>query len=141
MKANYTAGGMIKQINEALERDANNSLRTTGLTMSQLSVLLQLDDRSNGTMTLKEVERALHCAQSTAHGLVTRLEDKGLIASTGDSADKRIRVIQITETGKSYCRDAEQRMKRVEDRILHPLSDTERQQFLTCLSKVKNALV
>lgn len=140
MDVKNSAGGMIKQINEALERDANNNLKSLGLTMSQLSVLLQLDDKTDGSMTLKEVEKALHCAQSTAHGLVTRLEDKGLIMSTGDSSDKRIRVIRITRNGKQICSDAQQEMKSVEDRILKPLSESEREIFLSCLSKVRNSL-
>ncbi len=140
MNEQNSAGGLIKQINEALERDANNSLRASGLTVSQLSVLLQLDDKADGIMTLKEVEKALHCAQSTAHGLVTRLEDKGLVMSAGDSSDRRIRVIRITEAGKQICSDAQHEMRSVEDKILKPLGESERAIFLACLSKVRNSL-
>ncbi|MGN0799630.1 MAG: MarR family winged helix-turn-helix transcriptional regulator [Christensenellales bacterium] len=140
MNVNNTAGGMIKMINEALERDANNNLRSAGITMSQITVLLMLNQSAEGTLTLKEVEKGLHCAQSTAHGLITRLEEKGFVMSAGDPDDKRIRVISITEKGINCCREAESQMKETEERILKPLSPAEQEQFLTCLSKVKKAL-
>ena len=55
MKARFTAGGMIKQINEVFEKNANNSLRDKGLTMSQFRVLLLLNFNSEGMLTLKEI--------------------------------------------------------------------------------------
>ena len=127
-------------INEALERSANNSLRSAGVTMSQIKVLLMLKESEGGTLTLKEVERELHCAQSTAHGLIKRLEEKNLVIGNGDPADKRIRVISITEKGAGCCREAEEQMAQTEAKILEPLNPEEQEQFLTFLSKVKQTL-
>lgn len=141
VNVNNTAGGMIKMINEALERDANNNLRSSGTTMSQITVLLMLNENADGTLTLKEIEHSLHCAQSTAHGLITRLEEKGFVISNGDPDDKRIRVVSITEKGIGCCRDAEEQMMQTEKRILQSLSKEEQKQFLTYLSKVKNTLI
>lgn len=62
-----------------------------------------LNENADGTLTLKEIEHSLHCAQSTAHGLITRLEEKGFVISIGDPDDKRIRVVSITEKGIGYC--------------------------------------
>lgn len=140
MNVNNTAGGMIKMINEALERNANNNLRSSGVTMSQITILLMLNESADGTLTLKEVERSLHCAQSTAHGLITRLEEKGLVSSNGDPNDKRIRVIRITEKGIRCCEDAKEQMRQTEEKILQPLNKEEQKQFLTFLSKVKKTL-
>ena len=140
MKAKDTAGGLIKQISEALERDSNNNMRKTGMTLSQYTVLMPLEGQAEGAMTLKEIEKTLRCAQSTAHGLVTRLEEKGLVASSGDPEDKRIRVVRITEKGRSYCQEAKTRMLEMEARLLSPLSESERGQFLNYLSRIRDAI-
>ena len=115
-------------------------MRKTGMTLSQYTVLMPLEGQAEGAMTLKEIEKTLRCAQSTAHGLVTRLEEKGLVASSGDPEDKRIRVVRITEKGRSYCQEAKTRMQEMETRLLSPLSESERGQFLNYLSRIRDAI-
>lgn len=139
MKTKDTAGELIKQISEALKRDCNNNMRKIGMTLSQSGVLLLLENDAGGATTLKEIEKMLHCAQSTAHGLVTRLEEKGLVASSGDPEDRRIRVVRITEKGRGYCRKAKTQMREMEARLLDPLDEAERKQFLNYLSRIRDA--
>lgn len=110
MRAKNMAGSLIKQINEALERRANRDLKRIGITLSQLSVLLLLEDAPHGTMTLKELERRLCCAQSTTHGLVTRLSIKELVESREDPDDGRIRIITLTPQGFQCCEAAGQQI-------------------------------
>ena len=141
MSRKELAGEMIKQINDAIEKKAAHLLGDSGITKSQLMVLLLFLKAPDDTMTLKEVERALHCAQSTAHGLVTRLEEKKLVISKGDPEDRRIRVIQITEAGKEHCRETEKKVMMLEKTLLEPLDEQEQEQFLEYLSRVKKALV
>ncbi len=43
MNDNPTSGQLIKQLNDAIERQANNSLRQNDLTMVQVWVLLSLN--------------------------------------------------------------------------------------------------
>ena len=126
MKTKDIAGELIKQISEALERDCNNNML--------------LENDAGGATTLKEIEKMLHCAQSTAHGLVTRLEEKGLVASSGDPEDRRIRVVRITEKGRGYCRKAKTQMQEMEARLLDPLDEAERKQFLNYLSRIRDAI-
>lgn len=141
MDMNREAGGMIKQISEALERDCNNNMRKTGMTLSQFNILMPLGGHPEGAMTLKEIERMLHCAQSTAHGLVTRLEEKGLVTSSGDPQDKRIRVVRITDKGRGYCKAAKADMQDMDVKLLEPLDRSEREKFLDFLSRIRDALV
>lgn len=141
IRRDETVGGMIKMIDEALEKKAAHHFGGTGITKSQLMVLLLFLQTPNDTMTLKEVEKSLHCAQSTAHGLITRLEMKGLVVSRGDPQDKRIRVIQITEKGKEYCKDTAQQVMMIEKELLEPLNKREQQQFISYLTRVRDALI
>ena len=140
MKNQDTCGAMIKQINDELEKRANNALRPHNLTMAQMQVLLTLDDASGGQMSLKDLEQRFHVAQSTAAGIVSRLEQKGLIEALGDPEDKRIKKARITAGGKERCREAERHMEETEAYILSRLTETERAILLTLLQKVRDSL-
>ena len=43
----YTCGALLKQINDVLEKNANNALRKQDLTISQSGVLVLLDKKSD----------------------------------------------------------------------------------------------
>lgn len=74
-------------------------------------------------------------AQSTSAGIVSRLEEKGLIESFGDASDRRIKLVHITSSGLERTRDAEQEMNRAENQLLSSLTDTERSIFYTFFAK------
>lgn len=135
-----SCGALIKQIHDELEKNANNALRADGITMAQCGALLILNDAPEGQMPLKELERWLRVAQSTAAGIVRRLEQKGLVESFGNPEDKRIKMIRITLSGIECCRYSEQQMLQAEETLLSGLTETEREFFLTLLKKVRDTL-
>lgn len=130
----------IKRVHDRLERDANNTLRAQDLTMAQVGVLIELYCVPEKQMPLKELERLLHVAQSTAAGIVVRLEQKGFVESFGDPNDRRIKMIRITSAGEKCCRIANQDMKMSEEKLLSVLSASEQSTFLDLLQKVCNSL-
>lgn len=91
-------------------------------------------------MTLKDLERALHVAQSTAAGIVARLEQKGLVEGFGCSDDKRVKMVRITQQGIECCQQAEQDMEQAEKSLLSGLTITEQSIFLSLLKKVRDTL-
>lgn len=127
---------LIKRINDEIEKRVNNTLRATDLTMSQMGALVVLRHQPGGEMPLKGLEHELGVAQSTAAGIVRRLEQKGFVESLGQADDRRVKVVRITEQGKSYCAGADAEMARVEDDLLSPLSEEERAQLQRLLSKL-----
>lgn len=141
MKAYETVGGLIKTINEALERDCNNDMRESGLTLSQLNVLMPLADHPEGRMTMKEIERVLRCTQPTVHGLVSRLAEKGLIETGDIPEDRRIRVVRITQKGRLCCLEAKEHMLRTEEKLLEGLGREEREALIRSLVRIRDTLV
>ena len=137
----FNAGRLLKQINDQLEKNANNNLREIGLTVSQLNVLRHLNHAEDGRLTMKEVERKLHVAQSTATGIAMRLELKGLITARGDESDHRIKVIEITKEGRTVCLKAKSFIIETETRLLNALDEEDRVHFVEMLKKVRDALV
>lgn len=135
-----SCGALIKQINDELEKNANNAMRAHDITMTQCGTLVILNGVEGKQMPLKELEHVLHVAQATAAGIVTRLEQKGLVESLGSSEDRRIKLVRLTPAGIERCHVAELNMAQAEEQLLSGLTDTERSIFLSLLKKVRDTL-
>lgn len=130
---------LIKQIHTELEKNANNTLRQDDLTMSQIRVLVELDKAPDKQLELKRLEQVLHVAQSTAAGIVCRLEQKGFIEGFINAEDKRVKMVRITPEGLACCRKAEANAQKVEENLTVTLTDTERSILVSLLQKVRDS--
>lgn len=136
-----TYGIFIHQIHNTLEKSMNNQLRKKGLTLSQMNVLLTLVSVPEKRLSFKELEKRLTLAQSTTAGLISRLEQKGLVAVLGDKDDKRVKYVEITALGTKYCEDAKLEMNDTEEKLVSCLTETERKTFLSLLKKVNDTFM
>lgn len=119
-------GFCIKQIHDRLEKQANNAMRSSDLTMMQVSVLMALQDSSEKQLSMKELERCFGVAQSTVAGIVSRLEQKGFVEALGDAADKRVKRVHITVAGEKCCAEASCCKEEAERRLLKGFSEEEK---------------
>lgn len=133
-------GLLIKQINDELRKNANNALRPQDMTLAQLDALVELDRAPQGRRALKELEQLLHVAQSTAAGIMTRLEQKGFVKGFEDARDRRVKQVQITPAGIACVRAALHHRAEAEAQLLSGLTETERDIFYTLLKKVRDSL-
>ena len=133
-------GALIKKIHDEIEKKANALLRQQDLTLSQMNVLMELEAVSDHQLTLKELEGLLHVAQSTAAGIVVRLEQKGFVESVADENDRRVKKVAITPAGLECCKNAAADVKDMEAQLLSGLTETERKQFRDLLEKVFKCL-
>lgn len=141
MAQKQNCGLLIHQIHNTLEKHGNNQLKKKGLTFSQMNVLIQLMDTSEKKLSFKELEKRLTLAQSTTVGLISRLEQKGLVSVSEDKEDKRIKFVQITDLGVTYCNDARTEMEQTESKLLSVLTEKEKGIFYSLLEKVNKDLV
>lgn len=140
MKENIACGALLKQINDELAKNANNAMRSFDITMTQCSVLLALQEAPDQQISMKDLEKTLHVAQSTAAGVAVRLEQKGLVESFGSPEDRRVKLVRLTPAGLERCREARENMDQVEQHILSGLTESERLQLLRLLQKVRDSL-
>lgn len=140
MEERKECGALIKKINDEMEKNANNVLRAEDLTFSQIGALLELNSAPEGRLTLKELEKRLHVAQSTAAGIVSRLERKALVEAFGDPQDRRIKIIQITPKGIERVQTADLHRMEAEELLLSGLTETEKTIFYSLLKKVCDTL-
>jgi DNA-binding MarR family transcriptional regulator len=68
-----------------------------GLSIAQLDVLRQL--RAHGPTPMRRLAATMHCEASNLTGLVDKLERRGLVQRQEDPADRRVRVLALTDEG------------------------------------------
>ena len=134
----YICGALIKQINDIMEKNANNALRGEDLTISQSGVLMLLDQKEDKTATFKDLEKRFGVSQPTMAGILSRLEQKKLVEFLSDPDDKRIRRAKLTGKGMDKCREGYKHMKSAEEFLLGSLTAEEKQEFLRLLIKIRN---
>ncbi len=136
MKQNYECGRLIKHINDELEKQANNTLSSQNLTLAQMRVLMELKSAEDNQLSLKELELLLHVAQSTAAGIVVRLEQKGYVKSFTDANDRRVKKVSVTPSGLECCKNAQFHIDDMENQLLQSLTPDEKEQFYNLLQKI-----
>lgn len=133
-------GRLIKHISEEMRKNANNAMRSQNMTMAQMETLMELASTARGQLSLKELEQRLHVAQSTAAGIVVRLEQKGFVKGLGDPADKRVKLVRITQAGLDCATAARQKMYEAQAELLSCLTRTEQDIFVALLKKICDGL-
>ncbi|MCD8155036.1 MAG: MarR family transcriptional regulator [Clostridiales bacterium] len=129
-------GELLKNIQDSLQRDANNHLKNDDITFAQMKLLLILYEHTGGEATMKELEKHLQVAQSTTAGIAARLEKKKLIEGYADPHDKRIKHVRITSAGKDICFRTRESVDNTERRLLEALTPEEREEFHRLLVKI-----
>lgn len=128
-------GFYLKQLNDTLEKNANNALRSEDMTMAQSGALLYLNSLPKGEAPLKQLEKRMKVAQSTAAGIICRLEQKGFIESFGSNEDRRIKIVRITSSGREICGKSFEHMENTEQVLLRDFTDVEKMMFIQLLKK------
>ncbi|MGN0157644.1 MAG: MarR family winged helix-turn-helix transcriptional regulator [Brotaphodocola sp.] len=117
-------GYFIKNINDKLKVKADADLKHYNLTLTQSRVLTFLYSKG-GSATQKEVEEYLEVSHPTVVGIISRMEQNGHVVCWMDQADKRNKIVRLSEQSESIGAEMEQRMLFSEQRMLASLSNEE----------------
>ena len=129
-------GELMKRTHESMEAHANSQMQKNGITFTQFKWLAAVYEMEGGAASLKELERSFGVAQSTAAGIVSRLEKKHFLESFADAQDKRIKHVRITEEGCAVCENTYETMVESERRMLSGLTEEEQEQFRGYLQRI-----
>ena len=132
---NNEIGYLIKKISLLQKAEMDASLQEFDLTSSQFRVLFILQ-RHDGEMTQKELERELGVSHPTVNGLVNRLEKQGFLETRTDPADRRHRLVKLTEKADSVKEDMLEQRRKAEERLTKGLSREELLQLRSSLEKI-----
>ncbi|GAA0309965.1 MarR family winged helix-turn-helix transcriptional regulator [Kineococcus aurantiacus] len=103
----------------ALTRSATAAATGPGLSLTQARVLGNLD--RGGPQRISRLTALEGCAQPTMTGLVSRLEDTGLVRRTPDPADARAVLVELTDAGREELLANRRRLRGPLTRALHDL--------------------
>ncbi len=73
---------------------------------------------------------------ATSGSVIARLESKGWVRREPDAADRRRRLLWVTDEGVRVAADMQQAVEQAQHRIMRPLSADERAQLMLLLGKL-----
>lgn len=101
--------------------------REHGLTVREFEVLLILDDRRPDGLRMSELADRVYLTPSGLSRLVDRMEGRGLVQRTTDTADQRASTVTSTaEGGRLFRRASSAHRRRVRDCFLERLTPEQR---------------
>ena len=84
----------------------------------------------------RKLARAIGFDASTITGVIDRLEARGLVSRTPSAQDRRVRLLDLTDDGKSLLEKVIPAMLRSQERLLAPLSKNDRAEFMRIIQKL-----
>lgn len=134
-------GYKFKQINGAFMRLANEQLGKDGITFSQMAILFYIEKNGNHKISQKELCEATQVKHPTMVGLLSRMEDKGLIKQVPDPDNRKYKVITLTKQSDLILRTKRKRHAETDRNIIRGFTDEEVKELNVLLTKVYRNLV
>ena len=129
-----SAGPLIRrnhQIGLAIFAEQFKAFDITPLQYSILWTLLDTDAIDQATLA-----QAVALDRNTCSNILARLERSKRVRRVVDPGNRRTKLVSITSTGKKLMASLQQPMEYVQNKILEPLSVSERKTFLDLLAKL-----
>lgn len=129
---------LIRQLQNKVEKQLNYAMQSHDITMTQAATLAAIAECPKKQIPLKQLEKKLQLSQSVTAGIVSRLEQKKLLESFGDTTDKRIKIVKITTSGEQICQKAQKTMSEIEKTFAQSFTAEEYKELKKLLSKAIN---
>ena len=125
--ARVTTGTLPSQLRLAVMRLARRLRQESagGITLSQLSALSTVE--RHGPVSLGELADVERVAPPSMTRIASHLEERGLVARTTDTADRRVARLAVTDAGRSVLRQTRTRRDAFLARQIGALSAEERE--------------
>src|SRR5438132_13376079 len=128
---------LIEHLARVGRRASDITLEPGGLRPRHLIALKLLSDR--GPASQQALADSLSLDPSNVVGLLNELEGRQLITRRRDSLDRRRHIVELSPRGKRELCDAYDRLRRIDDDLLSPLSARERATLYTLLVRAVGA--
>lgn len=109
----------------------DDALSADGLRRQDYRVLVALDEA--GAASQADLGRTAWLDRSDLHGVVTMLEERGLVAREGDPADRRRKLVTLTPVGRTTLANLDARVDAAQALLLDALSERDRAAFVRSL--------
>ena len=99
---------------------------------AHLHIIMMLE--AEGPLTMTRLAEAIEVSLSSATGLVSRMEDRGLVERLHDDADRRVVRVRLTDAGRAVTGEHELVHQQQMARLLEAMTPDEQR---TCLAAVR----
>ncbi|MCO6381284.1 MAG: winged helix-turn-helix transcriptional regulator [Vannielia sp.] len=124
----------LHQIHIGLFAEACAGLDLTAVQYAMLSVLYGGDEFDQLSLS-----KAVGIDRTSGADVIKRLVRRGLATRTPSEADRRARVVKITEEGREFVRRVRPMMEEAQDKFIAPISTEECEVFMGILRKLIEA--
>ncbi len=128
-------GYLMKDITDKIKVRADADLKNHNLTLTQSRVLTFLGSKQ-GQATQKEIEDFLEVSHPTIVGVVGRMEQKGFLVTWFDAADKRNKIVTLTDQAKKIVSDMNVMIDEQEQNMLKGLSSQQISELASILQRM-----
>ncbi|WP_391118222.1 MarR family winged helix-turn-helix transcriptional regulator [Psychrobacillus sp. L3] len=105
------------------------------LTGPRLRFLIVLEENPN--IRMNDIAKQIGIQPRTVTQYVDTLEKEKMLIRLPDPEDRRATLLQLTEVARPQIKKARTGMRVAAEKLLEPLSEEQRKQFLTILSTLK----
>ena len=127
-------GHSIRMLYWANDQAMTATLATMDLTASQGRILAFIA-HSPQPPCPRDMEEAFQLSHPTVSGILSRLEKKGFIQITPDSADRRCKRVSLDQKGLECLTRMEETITGIENRMVETFTAEEKQQFADFLNR------
>ena len=114
----------------------DDALSADGLRRQDYRVLVALDEV--GAASQADLGRSVWLDRSDLHGVVTLLEERGIVAREQDPDDGRRKVVTLTPAGRKTLADLDTRIDAAQRSLLAPLAERDRAHLVRILDTLVN---
>jgi DNA-binding MarR family transcriptional regulator len=130
-------GNAIRRLQQIAVAIFLQEAEPVGITPVQFAVLQALANMPG--VDQRSLSRSIGFDTSTIASVTDRLEARGLVQRQLDPADRRVRLLSLTEEGQAVLQAVIPAMRRTQQRILEPLPTPERADFMRMLQTLVRA--
>lgn len=127
-------GNLVRLLHLCAHQEATTAMVQLGLTPAQGHIMLFLA-HARETPCPRDLEAAFHLSHATVSGLLSRMEQKGLLELRADLVDRRCKRIHLLPKGRELEEQIRRALDENDRRMVRDLTRQEREQFASFLKR------
>ncbi len=133
----HMPGHQIRRLQQVAVALFAEALQARDITPAQYAALATLEREA--PLSQAALAALIACDRATLGGVIERLDGKGWLQRARDPADRRQRLLDLTPNGRAVLRELHPLVDAVQQRLLAPLSASERRHYdALCLKLLKH---
>ena len=127
-------GYFIRVLENCTQQAMNNALASMDLTAAQ-GHIMGFINHSKEPPCPKDIEEKFQLSHPTVSGILSRLEQKGVIEMRPDAQDRRCKRIYVLPKGMELKETMHQTIRATEEKMVQDFTEEEKEQFQNLLKR------